>query len=114
MTADGDGDKDSLGPNLSSLDGNKRVKDSIVGNEQHISKDNGLTSNGDISNLQDGQSGPDRNQAMLQVQQQPQAAVVQWERFLHLRSLKVLLVENDDSTCHVVSALLRNCSYEGQ
>lgn len=46
-------------------------------------------------------------------QQQPQGSVVRWERFLPIRSLKVLLVENDDSTRHVVSALLRNCSYEG-
>lgn len=43
----------------------------------------------------------------------PQGSVVQWDRFLPIRSLKVLLVENDDSTRHVVSALLRNCSYEG-
>ncbi|XAR56102.1 hypothetical protein NMG60_11036430 [Bertholletia excelsa] len=45
-------------------------------------------------------------------QQQPQGPVVRWERFLPVWSLKVLLVENDDSTRHVVSALLRNCSYE--
>ncbi|KAF5751502.1 putative sensory transduction histidine kinase [Tripterygium wilfordii] len=50
----------------------------------------------------------------LQIQQQPQgsATIIHWERFLPTRSLKVLLVENDDSTRHVVSALLRNCSYE--
>ncbi|KAI4351207.1 hypothetical protein L6164_005586 [Bauhinia variegata] len=42
-----------------------------------------------------------------------QAPLVRWERFLPVRSLKVLLVENDDSTRHVVSALLRNCGYEG-
>ncbi|KAK8966143.1 Two-component response regulator-like APRR3 [Platanthera guangdongensis] len=40
------------------------------------------------------------------------APVVQWERFLPLRTIKVLLVENDDSTRQVVSALLRNC-YNG-
>eukprot|EP00257_Ricinus_communis_P011119 XP_002531836.2 two-component response regulator-like PRR37 [Ricinus communis] len=45
-------------------------------------------------------------------QQQAQNSVIRWERFLPVRSLKVLLVENDDSTRHVVSALLRNCSYE--
>ncbi|KAK8953222.1 Two-component response regulator-like PRR73 [Platanthera guangdongensis] len=39
------------------------------------------------------------------------APVVQWERFLPLRTIKVLLVENDDSTRQVVSALLRNCYY---
>ncbi|XP_052189898.1 two-component response regulator-like APRR7 isoform X2 [Diospyros lotus] len=43
---------------------------------------------------------------------QSQGSVIHWERFLPTRSLKVLLVENDDSTRHVVSALLRNCSYE--
>nr|AYC12371.1 circadian-associated protein 1 [Oncidium sp. CY-2018] len=46
------------------------------------------------------------------LQQQSLAPVVRWERFLPLRSLKVLLVENDDSTRQVVSALLRNCCYE--
>ncbi|KAG9159427.1 hypothetical protein Leryth_010975 [Lithospermum erythrorhizon] len=49
------------------------------------------------------------------LQQQPQgsqSSVVRWERLLPLKSLKILLVENDDSTRHVVSALLRNCSYE--
>lgn len=45
-------------------------------------------------------------------QPQPQPNVVRWERFLPIRSLKVMLVEYDDSTRHVVSALLRNCSYE--
>ncbi|CAN1135426.1 Two-component response regulator-like APRR7 [Linum perenne] len=46
------------------------------------------------------------------IQQQSQGTTVCWERFLHLRTLRVLLVENDDSTRFVVSALLRNCSYE--
>ncbi|KAK1409523.1 hypothetical protein QVD17_36049 [Tagetes erecta] len=44
--------------------------------------------------------------------QQLQEHVIQWDRFLPLRSLKVLLVEDDDSTRQVVSALLHNCSYE--
>ncbi|KAK1419611.1 hypothetical protein QVD17_28828 [Tagetes erecta] len=52
------------------------------------------------------------NVALHRQDQQPQGSVVQWESFLPLRSLKVLLVENDDSTRHVVSALLRNCGYE--
>ncbi|CAH1430518.1 unnamed protein product [Lactuca virosa] len=50
--------------------------------------------------------------ALHRQHQQHQGSMVEWERFLPLRSLKVLLVENDDSTRHVVSALLRNCSYE--
>ncbi|XP_073153404.1 two-component response regulator-like APRR7 [Henckelia pumila] len=49
----------------------------------------------------------------LRMQHQPsQGTVVCWERFLHVRSIRVLLVENDHSTRHVVSALLRNCNYE--
>ena len=40
--------------------------------------------------------------------------VIRWERFLPQYQLRVLLVEDDDSTRHVVTALLRNCSYEGQ
>ncbi|KAK7341760.1 hypothetical protein VNO80_24699 [Phaseolus coccineus] len=45
-------------------------------------------------------------------QQPPQGPVICWERFLPVRSIKVLLVEDDDSTRHVVRALLRNCNYE--
>ncbi|KAJ0973348.1 hypothetical protein J5N97_021307 [Dioscorea zingiberensis] len=37
--------------------------------------------------------------------------LVRWERFLHRPSLRVLLVENDDSTRHIVAALLRKCGY---
>ncbi|KAJ4911552.1 Two-component response regulator-like APRR7 [Raphanus sativus] len=39
-------------------------------------------------------------------------ATVCWERFLHVRTIRVLLVENDDCTRYIVTALLRNCSYE--
>jgi pseudo-response regulator 3 len=53
------------------------------------------------------------NVQISQQQQQPLAHVVKWERYLPVRSLKVLLVENDDSTRHIVTALLKNCSYEG-
>ncbi|KAJ9540363.1 hypothetical protein OSB04_026869 [Centaurea solstitialis] len=45
-------------------------------------------------------------------QQQLQGPLVHWERFLHVRSIKVMLVEDDDCTRHVVTALLRNCNYE--
>ncbi|CAH8334366.1 unnamed protein product [Eruca vesicaria subsp. sativa] len=38
--------------------------------------------------------------------------LVTWERFLPKISLRVLLVEADDSTRQVVSALLRKCSYK--
>lgn len=47
-------------------------------------------------------------------QQQPLSTTVCWARFLHVESIRVLLVENDDSTRHIVTALLRNCNYEGR
>lgn len=46
--------------------------------------------------------------------QRSQVSLVNWERFLHIRTIKVLLVENDDSTRHIVAALLCNLNYEGQ
>lgn len=39
--------------------------------------------------------------------------VVRWERFLRRMSVRVLLVEGDDSTRHIITALLRKCSYRG-
>ncbi|KAG8096454.1 hypothetical protein GUJ93_ZPchr0013g37423 [Zizania palustris] len=45
-------------------------------------------------------------------QREQQVWNVQWEKFLPVKTLRVLLVENDDSTRQVVSALLRKCCYE--
>lgn len=54
-----------------------------------------------------------QQQQQQQQQQRSQGSMVHhWETFLHISSIKVLLVENDDSTRHVVAALLRNLSYE--
>ncbi|CAI9091035.1 OLC1v1025952C1 [Oldenlandia corymbosa var. corymbosa] len=50
--------------------------------------------------------------AQQQSQHQQQGSYVQWERFLPFRSLQILLVENDDSTRQIVSALLQKCSYQ--
>lgn len=86
----------------------------MVVNEQGLHDDGRLKDNKIADNVKDGCGGTVQESALLEVsQQQPQAAMVCWERFLHVRSLKVLLVENDDSTRHVVAALLHNCSYEG-
>ncbi|KAK6260485.1 hypothetical protein SCA6_014959 [Theobroma cacao] len=40
------------------------------------------------------------------------SAVVRWERFLPRMVLRVLLVEADDSTRQIITALLRKCSYK--
>ncbi|KAF8096021.1 hypothetical protein N665_0319s0039 [Sinapis alba] len=56
-----------------------------------------------------GQGSPPGLQVPLSQQTQ---ATVCWERFLHVRTIRVLLVENDDCTRYIVTALLRNCSYE--
>jgi pseudo-response regulator 7 len=44
--------------------------------------------------------------------EQKEQQTIRWERFLPVKTLRVLLVENDDSTRQVVSALLRKCCYE--
>lgn len=94
-------------------DGKKGVDDEVVVQEQRLLEENELRSSSAPADVKDGQGRAAEAQAVPQVSQQPpQGAMVCWERFLHLRSLKFLLVENDDSTRHVVTALLRNCSYE--
>ncbi|XP_043702142.1 two-component response regulator-like APRR7 isoform X2 [Telopea speciosissima] len=88
------------------------IRDGIVGEGQGLSKE-GASRVNEVAEDINGHEGAIQAQAVVRKpQQQPQGPVVSWERFLPLRSLKVLLVENDDSTRHVVSALLRNCGYE--
>jgi hypothetical protein len=70
---------------------------------------NGHAGPGDARQLPGPQSGSQKQGQ----QQQLQLGPIQWDRFLPFKSLKVLLVENDNSTCQIVTALLRNCSYEG-
>nr|XP_023889845.1 two-component response regulator-like APRR7 [Quercus suber] len=109
-----DGDKELQELNSSLLDGKKTVKDGVVmGEEQGVLKEGKLKIDGITKDVKDGQVGVFQVHAAPQMpQQQSQGAMVCWERFLHVRSLKVLLVENDDCTRHVVAALLRNCGYE--
>ncbi|KAI3474028.1 hypothetical protein Pfo_028816 [Paulownia fortunei] len=94
-------------------DEDKGIEDGVLGernslilvSELKVDAANQVEKHGATSRLQ----GP----GILQVQQQQtQGTVVCWERFLHVRTIRVLLVENDDSTRHVVTALLRNCNYE--
>lgn len=39
--------------------------------------------------------------------------LVRWDKFLPKMMMRVLLVEADDSTRQIISALLRKCSYRG-
>lgn len=45
---------------------------------------------------------------------EPGERMVRWEKFLPRMSLRVLLVEADDSTRQIIAALLRKCSYRGR
>ncbi|XP_020600188.1 two-component response regulator-like PRR73 isoform X2 [Phalaenopsis equestris] len=94
----------------------KEVRDGIAGDVQGLSDE-------DESRINDG--ALDLNETHIleaaavshipvleKLKHQSSAPIVRWERFLPLRTLKVLLVENDDSTRQVVRALLRNCCYE--
>ncbi|PPD89120.1 hypothetical protein GOBAR_DD13947 [Gossypium barbadense] len=84
-------------------DENTNIMDGVTGEGQGLSDEDESRINEDVEN---------RNKGKKAVVQR-RGPLVCWERFLPLRSLKVLLVENDDSTRHVVCALLRNCGYEG-
>ncbi|KAF3442074.1 hypothetical protein FNV43_RR15990 [Rhamnella rubrinervis] len=109
MSVDGDGGEDFPELNHHRQDRKREVKDKVAIEDQRLVEETELK-NTQIArdNVKD-----EREEVVLQIpQQQPQGPMVCWERFLNLRSLKVLLVENDDSTRHVVTALLRNCSYE--
>lgn len=105
--------------NNDTRDGLKEVRDGIMGEGQGISEEDESRINEAAIHMNDGREGavaPEALQAGLLKQQQQQLPAgmgFRWDRILPVRSLKVLLVESDDSTRHVVSALLRNCSYEG-
>ncbi|CAK7325570.1 unnamed protein product [Dovyalis caffra] len=98
-------------------DDEKEMRDRIMGGGQELSEEDESQINEDEKDVNDTgtkllQVQTDAQAVTLSQQQESQGPLVHWERFLPFRSLKVLLVENDDSTRHVVSALLRNCGYE--
>ena len=100
------------------LDEHKEVRNGVLGEDQRLLEEDELQINEDVEDIDDGQMEGVQDKAQTEavlrrLQQQPQGPLVHWERFLPVRSLEVLLVENDDSTRHVVSALLWNCGYEG-
>ncbi|XP_051132291.1 two-component response regulator-like APRR7 isoform X2 [Andrographis paniculata] len=107
MDADADGEKESPDKDKNIGAGVVRERKSLTEvNELKVNASNQIEKHGGTSGVH-GRVG-----LQVQQQQQPQGTVVCWERFLHVRSIWVLLVENDDSTRHVVTALLRNCNYE--
>lgn len=69
-------------------------------------------SNDKEEDLPNGHSAPPGAQ-QVDEQNQQQGPIIRWEGFLPVKTLRILLVENDDSTRQVVSALLRKCCYEG-
>ncbi|WOL04658.1 two-component response regulator-like PRR73 isoform X1 [Canna indica] len=98
----------------------EEVGDAAAGERQGLSEEEESKINETVGDLNNNQiadaarpaqqsGGPQKQQ---QPQQPPPGPIIRWERFLPVRTLKVLLVENDDCTRQVVSALLRNCSYE--
>ncbi|XP_043698504.1 two-component response regulator-like APRR3 [Telopea speciosissima] len=53
-----------------------------------------------------------RGESSLLVRVRKEEKMIRWGRFLPRRFLRVLLVENDESTRHIVATLLRKCSYQ--
>ncbi|XP_059626707.1 two-component response regulator-like PRR37 [Cornus florida] len=99
-------DTDLAGWSNCSWDGKKVVRNVVEGEVRGFG-----SSEEDELRTKNGSEGVIQVSAGVQ-KSGSQGPLVHWERFLPFRSLKVLLVENDDCTRHVVSALLRNCSYE--
>ncbi|URE44871.1 Two-component response regulator-like PRR73 [Musa troglodytarum] len=96
----------------------KEIADAAAKEGQGLSEEDESKINEAVGGLSSNQIGdavpPEQQSGGLQKQQQQQSPgpIIRWERFLPIRTLKILLVEYDDSTLQVVSALLRNCSYE--
>ncbi|KAG9138928.1 hypothetical protein Leryth_007549 [Lithospermum erythrorhizon] len=90
-------------------DEQKKVKDANVGDGQSSLNDDEFKINGEINIGQKIGQGSWQSQPQ---QQQSHGTPFCWEKFLHIRTIKVLLVEYDNCTRHVVAALLRNCNYE--
>ncbi|CAN4116995.1 unnamed protein product [Withania somnifera] len=106
MTIEGDGDEEL--PDEDEVTGNRLVHEG-----KNVMKDCEFKVETDNDNVQGGVLGTlQAKGSELQQHEQSQEAVICWESFLHVTSIKVLLVENDDSTRHVLTALLRNCKYE--
>ncbi|KAL1549471.1 cheY-ous receiver domain [Salvia divinorum] len=108
MNIDDNEEKETQDEDKSTEDGILvRKHSSIQVSGLYVDADEQVKTNGATSGLQ--------GSGILQVQQQQQQSQgtgVCWERFLHVRTIRVLLVENDNSTRHVVTALLKNCNYE--
>ncbi|XP_047316496.1 two-component response regulator-like PRR37 [Impatiens glandulifera] len=102
--------------NLHNVDSDEQTDGVRVKGEEVGSGESGDDASPPHTSAEDAKGGSgdaEIGQGVLQVSQQfNQVSSACWERFLHVRSIKVLIVENDDSTRHVVTALLRNCNYE--
>ncbi|KAK4349049.1 hypothetical protein RND71_031804 [Anisodus tanguticus] len=108
MMIEGDADKEL--PDEDEVTGNR-----LVHERKNVVKDCEFKVETVNGNVQGGACGVvgtlQAKGSQLQKQEESHEAVICWERFLHVTSIKVLLVENDDSTRHV-TALLRNCKYK--
>ncbi|EEF37296.1 conserved hypothetical protein [Ricinus communis] len=85
-------------------DEHKETRDGDKGEGQELSVEDESRINEDVEDDSNGHVEVVQVQGHAQStkrQQHSQGPLVCWERFLPLRSLKVLLVENDDSTRHV-------------
>ncbi|KAH0469092.1 hypothetical protein IEQ34_002324 [Dendrobium chrysotoxum] len=114
---DGAGSKGVEELNCGTRNEHKKVRDGIAGEGQGLSDEdesriNHAAMDLNEAHLLEAAVESQINPVLEKLQHQPSAPIVQWERFLPLRTLKVLLVENDDSTRQVLCALLRNCCYE--
>lgn len=90
----------------------------VLGEGQGILKEDELQVTENVQLVNDAQTEAVQVQVQAQSGQQSSEQQLQdpslfWEGFLPTKSLKVMVVEDDDSTRLVICALLRKCGYEG-
>lgn len=114
MNINGPVTKESVDLDFHTQDENKEISNAVtgvLGEGQRIVKED---------ELQVTENVPKAVQVQVQAQsgqpsseQQLHDPSLFWEGFLPTKSLKVMVVEDDDSTRLVICALLRKCGYEG-
>ncbi|KAM5556147.1 two-component response regulator-like APRR3 [Rosa sericea] len=112
--------KESVDLNCHTEDENKEISNAVtgvLGEGQGILKEDEVQVTDNLQVVNDAQTEAVQVQVLSQSgqqssEQQLQDPSVCWEGFLPTKSLKVLVVEDDDSTRRVICALLRKCGYE--
>ncbi|XP_042475625.1 two-component response regulator-like PRR95 isoform X2 [Macadamia integrifolia] len=96
------------------MENRREIREETAAAEQATEQRAGFSSALSVQLVKDGgvAASSERGKSSLVVRMRGDEQVILWDRFLPRRLLSVLLVENDQSTRHIVTAMLRKCSYQ--